>query len=76
MSFTGIMAAVIAVLVIALGVSGYLLKQSYEDNGTLKASNAQLNAAIAAKVEATKSRAQTNQAVRKMAQPEKLEKLQ
>jgi hypothetical protein len=52
-----------------------MLKQQIEDNGTLKASNAQLNAAINAKVEATKSRAQTNQAVRKMAQPEKLEKL-
>jgi uncharacterized protein HemX len=74
-SLTGIMAAVIAVLVIGLGVGGYLLKQQYEANGELKQSNAQMQEALKAKDAARQSRAQTNATVRKMAQPEKLEKL-
>ena len=66
---------VIGLLVIALGVGGYLLKQQYEANGALKESNTQLSTALAAKSAAVKDRAQVNQAVRKMAPAEKLEKL-
>lgn len=64
-----------AVCLIGLGVAGYLLKGQYEANGALKGSNTQLSTALAAKSAAVRDRAQVNQAVRKMAPAEKLEKL-
>lgn len=61
-----ILAIAIGVLVVALGIGGWLLKQSYEENGKLKASNDQLQATLKAKTQATQGRAQTDDQVRKL----------
>ena len=54
------------VLVILLGVSGYLLKNSYEANGALQVSVDALAKANEAKSNATQSRAKTDTAVRSL----------
>lgn len=67
--------AALAVAILAAAVLGWLLKTSYETNGKLKESNAQLTAAINAKVEATKSRATTDSRVRRLAPADVIERL-
>ncbi len=73
--FTKFFAAATVLLLLALCVGGWLLKEAWQDNATLKQSNAQLNATIAAKTAATRERGNVNAAVRKMAPADKLEKL-
>lgn len=75
MSLSSIPWVIIAVLVIALGVGGYFLKEQIAANGALKESNTQLSTALKAKTEARQDRAKVDQQVRKMAPAEKLEKL-
>jgi hypothetical protein len=63
---------------VALAAAGFLfwrLTAVEQQMGSLKESNTQLSKAIEAKSAAVKDRAQVNQAVRKMAPAEKLEKL-
>ena len=70
------LAIAIAVLLLALGGVGYLLKLSYEDNGKLKESNAQLQASLKAKSDATRGRAQTDDTVRKLPPADVIKRLQ
>lgn len=72
---TRALAIACGVLVIALGIAGWLLKKSYEANGALENANAALTESLKAKEKATKSRAVTQQRVRQMAPAEKLERL-
>jgi uncharacterized protein (UPF0333 family) len=70
------LAIVCGVLVIALGVGGWLLKQSYERNGELEMAAKTYAKALADKTGATQSRNQTQQRVRQMAPTEKLKGLE
>jgi cell division protein FtsB len=72
---TKVLASVTAALLLALGFTGYLLKTSYERNAALTQANAQLTTALEAKTNATKQRATTDGAVRRMAPADKRERL-
>ena len=63
------------VLAIALGITGWLLKQSYETNGKLQQENAQLQSTLKEKADARKSRANTDGAVRRMPPADVIERL-
>lgn len=70
-----ILAIACGVLVILLGVSGWLLKNSYEANGKLTESNRQLTESLNAKTQATKGRAQVDRVVRDLAPADVLDRL-
>lgn len=70
-----ILAGALALSVIALGVGGYFLRESWQENARLENANKSLTESLAAKERATQGRAQTQQRVRTMAPAEKLERL-
>lgn len=63
---TKYLAIVLVIAALAAAGLGYLLKLSYEENGKLKESNAQLQATVKAKSNATLGRAKTDSDVRKL----------
>jgi hypothetical protein len=71
-----IVGAIAGLALLAAAGMGWLLKQSYERVGALEQANKAYAAALAAKAEATKSRAVTQQRVRQMAPAEKLKGLE
>jgi hypothetical protein len=70
-----IIGAVAGLALLAAAGMGFLLKKSYEANGALQTELASAKKVIAEKEAARQSRAVTDQAVRKMAPAEKLERL-
>lgn len=64
-----------AALLVLLGISGWLLKNSYEANGKLEQANTQLTKTLEDKTNATRGRATTENVVRRMPDAAKRDRL-
>lgn len=72
---TRYLAIAIGVLVVLLGVSGWLLKRSYEENGRLSHANAELTKRLEEKDHARKERERTDSDIRKLPPADVIDRL-